>query len=126
MNNNIMKNDKKETPYNIGGMNPVLFSVIFILLIVLFSISGYVVGLSNIDDTQNLKMDVEVKTDSALMEVIRGQLKIEMEMLKVINEKTNQRTPIIYNIIKQKPDNCASKVVNSFNHNIVGADSISK
>lgn len=121
-----MENNKKENPFNIGGMNPVLFSIIFIIMIVLFSILGYVVGLSNIDDTRKIQVDVEVKTDSGLMEVIRGQVKIEMEMLKVINEKTNQKTPIVYNIIKQKPDNSASKVVNSFNHNIVRVDSISK
>lgn len=121
-----MEDAKGKEPYNIGGINPKLFSCILVLLMVISSAIGYVLGIANFDDSQNCNVEVEVKTDSALMEVIRGQVKVEMEMLKVINENMVQKTPIVNNIIKPRPSNCKPAIVNSFNHNNIRTDSLSR
>lgn len=121
-----MEEIKKEKPFDIGGLNPILFTGIMVMLVVLSSAIGYVFGIANIDDLESCKVEVEVKTDSALMEVIRGQVKVEIEMLRVINENANQTAPIVNNIIKTRPSNYKPCIVNSFNHKIVKSDSLSK
>ena len=122
----IWKMQKEKEPYNIGGLSPKLLSCVLVSLMVISSAIGYVLGMANFDDSPNCNVEVEVKTDSALMEVIRGQVKVEMEMLKVINENMVQKTPIVNNIIKPRPSNCKPGIVNSFNHNNIRTDSLSR
>lgn len=121
-----MEESNHEKPFNIGGLHPILFSSIMIILIAISSVTGYVLGLANLSDSPTCNVEVELKTDSVLMEIMRGQVKVEMEMLKVINEKTTQVAPIVKNIIRTEPTNCKPNISNSFNHNIVKFDSLSK
>lgn len=121
-----MEESKREKPYNIGGINPVLLSCIMVMLVALSSAVGYVYGIANFGNIKTCNVDVELKSDSALIDVIRGQLMVEMEMLKVINEKTTQKAPTVNNIIKPRPSFNKPDIANSFNNNIIRIDSLSK
>lgn len=119
-----MNSEKIEKPYHIGGIHPIVFSCLTIILIGLSSVMGYVLGLSNNNNPPETKVEVMLKTDSALMEVIRSQVKIEMEMLKVINNNTN-KAPTVNNIIRPKLVDCIPQIVNSFNKSEICKDSLS-
>lgn len=87
-------------------------------LLILFSLTGYLLGVRNGIEPPEQTVNVEIKSDSALMEIIRSQTKVELEMLHIISDKQNT-TPSIKNDIIMPKKCCQPQIVNSFNNNIV-------
>lgn len=112
------KQNKNQSLYGFMGMNKCLSCIIMLVLLVSCSILGYIIGLVNINEPPVQTVTVEVKNDSTLLEVIRSQTKIEMEMLRIIGEKQNT-SPTIKNNIVLPNKNCLPQIENSFNNNTI-------
>lgn len=109
---------ENQKPYVFRGMNNCFVCVILLVVLALFSLLGYFIGVSNIVDPPLQPIKVEIRNDSTLKEIIRNQTNIEMEMLRIIGERNNI-APIIKNNV-YTPKSCAHpKIINSFNNNSI-------
>lgn len=114
--------DKKWESFKCLGMSPRLFVCLVIVIIIICSVLGYLLGLNHISDADGQEVKVNIKTDSAMMEMIRSRTKVEMEMLRIIGERPN--APTVNNFIRQPQ--CQPQIQNSFNNNHIRLDSVGK
>lgn len=101
-----------------------LFALGMIMSLLAVSLLGYLFGISNVAPPGDHKIDVTIETDSVMLEVIRSQTKIELEMLRIIGEQQTI-SPTIKNIIPLPKNCCQPQIVNSFN-DIVVNDTLKK
>lgn len=112
------KEQKKQRSSKFLGMSPCCSCLVMMGILVLCSLIGYLLGVRNGIEPPEQTVNLVIKSDSTLMEIIRNQTKVEMEMLRIIGEKQNT-TPTIKNNIIMPKRCCQPQIVNSFNNNIV-------